>query len=392
MPGGKISYLNRLYDKYSKYNFRRQKYNKKVEGSSPPSVFIGRMNYPKVYVGPLVPEKHGDTEIFDMPEKWLAKTPDNVIDFRMQLIRGKEKLDVNDVDSRLANILREITLSKKSVEMEASFKKEPRGTFFNEETQPFGPSAPLEKMDADVGKFDQHMGKAHNDTDLLAREAVTTLYKKGVMVSSIQKAFSTGSFGSKRKLVPTRWSITAVDDTISLHLMEAIKTYPVIDTYQIYEYKIYNNYFLILLMPTQWQYEFLEAFIKVMGKEEVLFSDWEPFKGRSKYASIGGCYYSTRLALAEKLEKMKKQAGAIVFRESYPGYIPLGVWLVRECTRKALCGKPLEFENISSSLNYIASKLWLPMWRYRKTSVLLKQRRLSDYLGNSRLPAGGISP
>ncbi len=378
MVSGKIGYLNRLY---SKYNFKSVKYGRNISGASPPSVFVGRSNYPKVYAGPLVPGVHGDTQIMDMPEKWLEKTPSDVIDFRMQLVRGKELTDVNDSEGRLASMLRDIVLSRNSVEMEASFRKEPRGVFFNEETQPFGPSALIEKVEVEPGKFEHHMEKAYYDTDLLAKNAVVYLYDKGVMVSSIQKAFSTASFGlgKNRKLVPTRWSITAVDDTLSLHLLENVKGFEKIGSYQVYEFSAYSNYFAILLTPASWQYEFLEAFIRVLGSEEVIFSDWEPFAGRKEYASIGGCYYSTKLAVAEKLNEMNRQAGAIVFRESYPGYTPLGVWLVRECARTALDSAPREFDDLNSSLSYISSKLQLPMSRYRKQSMLLKQKVLLDF-------------
>lgn len=375
---GKITYLNRLY---SKYNFKTVKYGKNIQGASPPSIFIGRKNYPKVYIGPLVPQQHGSTEIMDQPESWLEKQPEDVISYRMQLIRGKKLIKIDDVENRTATMLREMILSKNSVEMEAVFKKEPRGLNFHEETQPFGPSALIDKMQIDSGKFDHKMEKAHYDTDLLSRDAIINLYDKGVLVSSIQKAFSIGSFGldKNRKLVPTRWSITAVDDTLSLDLLEKVKKNPVIDSYKLYEFKSFNNYFIVLLTPTNWQYEFLEAFIRVMENEEHLFSDWEPYHGRKKYASIGGCYYSTRLAITEKLDKMKKQSGAIVFRESYPGYTPLGVWLVRECVRNALTNKPLEFDNMQSALSYVSTKLWLSMGRYNEQSILLRQKNLLDY-------------
>lgn len=376
MIRGKIRYLNRLY---SRFNFKPAGYGKNISGASPPSVFVGRKNYPKVYAGPLIPQSHGDTQMMDFPERWLEKQPSDVINFRMQLVRGKQRTDVNDTESRLVAMLREVTLSKKSVEMEASFRKEPRGIFFNEETQPFGPSAPLEKIEIESAKFERHMEKAYCDTDMLARDAVVYLYRSGVPVSSVQKAFSTASFGIRRKLVPTRWSITAVDDALAMHLLEKVKEYPKIDSYRVYEFKSYNNFFAILLLPTGWQYEFLEAFIRVMGSEEVMFSDWEPFRGRKEYASIGGCYYSTKLAVAEKLEEMKKQAGAIVFRESYPGYTPLGVWLVRECARAALSSVPKEFSDLSSSMKYVSSRLWLPEWKYRKQSVLMKQKMLLEF-------------
>src|SRR3989338_3791813 len=113
--------------------------------------------------------------MMDFPERWLEKQPSDVINFRMQLVRGKQRTDVNDTESRLVTMLREVTLSKKSVEMEAEFKKEPRGIFFNEETQPFGPSAPLEKIEIESAKFEHHMEKAYCDTDMLARDAVIYL-------------------------------------------------------------------------------------------------------------------------------------------------------------------------------------------------------------------------
>ena len=42
-----------------------------MEGSSPPSVFIGSYAYPKVYAGPIITGLHGDTRIMDAPESWI---------------------------------------------------------------------------------------------------------------------------------------------------------------------------------------------------------------------------------------------------------------------------------------------------------------------------------
>ena len=39
-----------------------------LSGTSPPSVFVGSYNYPKVGVGPMVPPIHGDTSLLDIPE------------------------------------------------------------------------------------------------------------------------------------------------------------------------------------------------------------------------------------------------------------------------------------------------------------------------------------
>ncbi|MBI3190471.1 hypothetical protein HYZ41_02085 [archaeon] len=224
------------------------------------------------------------------------------------------------------------------------------------------------------------MGKVYYDTDMLSKDAVVDLYQHGLPISSIQKAFSTGSFGKERnrKLVPTRWSITAVDDMLGKRLIEDIKNNPTINSYQVYECNKLNSRFLVMMMPTEWQYEFLEAFAHVFGSEEMLFVDWEGFEGRKTYAGMGGCYYSARLAVAEKLKKMNKQAGALVFRESYHGYVPLGVWLVREHVRAAMNSQPKNFADFDSALSYIYSKLLLHPSNYVKQSVLLKKSILKN--------------
>ncbi len=380
--GGKTAYLKKLTDKFQ---FKSIDVGTEMDGSSPPGVFVGRFGYPKVLIGPLLTPQHGDTEVMDKPEAWIPekKNPDDVINYRLNLVRGKQSVGIKELDNKLVQQMREIALAKNSVESEASFTKKPRGFNINEETQPFGPSAELNKFSVGNVKWEQKLEKVFNDTDLKARDAVLDSYKKGVLVSQIQKAFSIGSMGMKdnRKLVPTRWSITAIDDTIGKHLVDEVKQNDLISEYRVYEFKAFNNYFAIMLTPTFWQYEWMEAFIKVMGNEVAVFADHEEFTGKKEYSSVGGCFYSVRLAVAEKLKEERRQAGAIVFREAYPGYVPLGVWLCRELTRNAMKTKPLLFENESSALNHISSKLMLSMDRFRRESVFLntKQMMITNY-------------
>jgi hypothetical protein len=65
-----------------------------IEGMSPPSVFIGRIGYPNVYAGPLVPPVHEDTGIYDLPEQWFGKSMDEIVGFRSLLVRGKHRVNV----------------------------------------------------------------------------------------------------------------------------------------------------------------------------------------------------------------------------------------------------------------------------------------------------------
>ena len=372
----KNRYLQNLY---SRIPLRSVVLSQSMEGVTPPSVFVGRVGYPKVSIGPMMTVEADDPVTVDRPENWSRSTVEDILSFRMQLVRGTHSVGVKENNSFVQN-MQEIALAKNSVDIETQFTKVPTGTFINEEVQPYGPTAPIKSVSTGSIKMEKNMEKAYYDTDLLSKNAVINLYGRGIPVSSIKKAFSTGSFGKEknRKLVPTRWSITAVDDTIGKQLISDIKNYETVGDYSVYECNKLNNRFLILLTPTEWQYEFLEAFVHVFGSEEMLFVDYEGREGRKTYAGMGGCYYSARLAVAEKLKKMKKQAGALVFRESYHGYVPLGVWLIREHVREAMRSQPRNFSDFDSALGYIYSKLLLHPSRYVRQSTLLRQQILKN--------------
>ncbi len=387
MIRGKASYLNRLY---SKMSFKTVEYSEKLSGSSPPSVFIGRVGYPRVAVGPLLTVEQGDSSILDLPEEWLPgnKTAADIVDFRMQLIRGKQSVNVKDPSSsrKIISTLQEIALAKNSLDVEAEFKKKPEGLFFHEEVQPFGPSAALKELSLGNSRLNPQLEKAHYDTDLKAKDAVIQLYEKGVLFSSIQKAFSTGAFGigKSRKLVPTRWSISAVDSALSSYLLEEIKAYEPIEQFRVYESTTLNNRFIVLLMPAMWRYEWIEAFFpSIVGDKLEIFGDHERFGRKSEYSPVGGCYYSARLAVAEKLKEEKRQAGVIILREAYPGYIPLGVFNVRENVRRAMQLGCQQFETFNAAVAYASSRLKLKLGAWLQHSTLLReefvQRRLKEF-------------
>ncbi len=365
---------------------------KEIDGSSPPSVFVGRIGYPKVYVGPLIPPFKGNTEFLDLPEKWYGRSIMEIVDFRFLLVRGMKRIKVFETEGKIQDMLKELALAKKPVDSDAVFKKKPLHRIsLSSEAQPFGPSAPLKDLKIYPSKADWRIEKAYYDTDWKASEAVYWLYQKNLPVSKIQRAFSVGLLGieEKRRLVPTRWSITAVDDIISRKLVEEIKQFETIDEYRVFENYYLDNRWIILMIPRFWSYESMEAWYPgtVWNPEKYIAigGDWEGFNGRTSYASIGGCYYSGRLACAEYLAKEKRQATVIILREIHPGYImPVGVWNVRETVRHALENEPKRFETLESALSYIAQKLEIPLSAWIKNSDLLrnllKQKTLNDFL------------
>lgn len=359
-----------------------QEVGKELDGSTPPSVFIGSWNYPRIYAGPMIAPQHGDTMIMDRPESWIPekKSQEEIIRYRLNLIRGKREVKVTDLDGRFAEMLRDISLSASSIESEAQFVQAPRGMSFSDEHTPFGPSAPLERFEISNAKWNQDLEKVYYDGDLKAADAVEDLHQKGLPFSSIQKAFSVGAMGTKkrRRLVPTRWSITACDSTLGNRLLHQVREYDPIDCCQVREFASLNNYYAVLLLPTAWQYEWMEAFLRIMGKEELLFSDFEGNGGKKGYSRVGGCYYSCKMAVLEALAREKRQAGAIILREAYTGYVPLGVFNVRENVRNAMQQKPLEFENLKAALGYVSTRVELPVKRFVRQSDLLREELKSQ--------------
>jgi len=367
-----------------------------ISGASPPSVFIGRIGYPNVYAGPLVPPVEGDTSMFDLPELWFGKSMDEIVAFRSMLIRGKQRVHVQKFSEagKIIQGTRELALAIKPVDVELSLTKKPHGSIFlSDEIQPFGPSAPIRDLKISNTTWDQQIEKAYSDTDLKAVPAVLELYRKGVFETKIQRALSVGAFGieKNRRLVPTRWSITAVDDIISKNLMDQVRQSPEINEYRVYESQYLDNIFEVLMIPREWNYEAIEAWYPGTvwnpdGKQTVMFGDWEGHDGRTTYAEIGGCYYAARLAVCELLVKERRQATVIVLREAHPGYImPVGVWQVRENVKNAMRQKPLTFNTLNEALGRIATQFTIPLQSWIRESHLVRnalfQKRITDFFG-----------
>ncbi|MEM3551097.1 MAG: hypothetical protein QXV01_08420, partial [Candidatus Bathyarchaeia archaeon] len=244
--------------------------------------------------------------------------------------------------------------------------------------------------------WNHQIEKAYYDSDLKAAEAVSELYNRGVLISKIQKAFSVGALGleKNRRLVPTRWSITAVDSIVSKIMIERVKDFPELGEYRVYESRYLDNIFEVLMIPGAWSYEAIEAWYpgtvwNPHGRNVVLYSDWEGYEGRTNYAEIGGCYYAARLAVCEQLTKERRQAAVIVLREAHPGYImPVGVWQVRENVRNAMKQKPLTFQTLEEAIKHISTRFQISIQKWISRSKLLKdalfQKKITDFIEKAR--------
>ncbi len=362
-----------------------------VYGSSPPDIFIGRFGYPNVYIGPLVPPSSGDTSIMATPEMWVGKSIEEIVGYRSSLIRGMYRTNIHNADNgRIEEMITELAIADKFSGVEEKLKHKPTlNMHFDENSQPYGPSAGLKDMRIDNSRANPQLEKAYFDTDMSATRAIIELYEKGVPVSKIQKSLAGGilGYGKNRKFVPTRWSITAVDDTLSKDKLKTVKHNDIIDTIKVYPLVALDNRWLVIVIPGAWEYELVEAWYPntTWNRENPnieIYSSYEPFSGRTKYAEIGGCYYAARLASSELLDKLKKQGKVVILREAHPGYImPMGVWNVREHVREALRGRPVELNSLNELFAYITTKMDIPIADWIKNSTLLtlslKQKRLA---------------
>ncbi|MHA1296445.1 MAG: hypothetical protein ACTSPH_07545, partial [Promethearchaeota archaeon] len=145
----------------------------------------------------------------------------------------------------------------------------------------------------------------------------------------MKRVFSAGLLGTKdkRRLVPTRWAITAVDDIISKALIKEIKQFPEINEYLIFESSYLDNHFKILLFPGKFAYEMNEVWapnslwnVSLNGSnwnlKPQIMTDYEFYEGRKNYASnITGAYYAARKEVCEYLYNIRRQARVLIFRE-----------------------------------------------------------------------------
>lgn len=377
--------------------YSTQKISRKIgtefQGTNPNSMFVSWHNYPEVSIAPMTASECLDSvlaEKIDNDQKWFGMPVQSILDFRQQLIRSTQRIKVDSASNPSYDLmeLQEVILARKPVDLAVELKKVPAPKLeFNEFFAPMGPSAPQKSIQLQENpSIDRKLDYLANDVDVKASAALTELFDYGIEANKLIKVFSAGLLGVKknRVFVPTRWSITAVDDTLSKHLIKGIKSFQQLSSIKLFSSNYLDNLFFVLLVPGEWSFEMLESWIpgsvwypKADSASINVIQDYESFKGRKNYASnITGAYYSARLATAEYLDKIKRQASCVVFREINPGYsIPLGVWQIRENVRHAFKQKPLEFQDLSLALKFIEKKLSVPFNKYLHASKLLDQKQ-----------------
>ncbi len=368
-------------------------------GSSPPEIFVGRIGYPLVNMGILSPQERGQTEEMSLPEIWYEKklTIKDILNFRGRLIysRFKSKIKDSRTNKKFLKIMQEISLSNRPVSVEIFLKKPVKeGINVDKHLPLIGNPAPLKAARLEENPHvEKKVDYLVSDIDNKASNSIKELYRSKIQVSNIIKILSAGMLGLKknRKLVPTRWAVTAIDDILSKFLLEKIRYYQEISEILLFHSEYVGNHYEFLLLPDKFSFEVIEA--KMPGSvwnpfsnSVLLMQDYEGFNGRKTYAeNVTGAYYANRMAVCEYLERIKRQASCLVLRECREEYYaPLGVGILREASRDAFKQKPEKFDSIEEVLQKVQSRMKLPIQLFKEKSRLLKehkkQTRLSRWL------------
>jgi hypothetical protein len=381
-----------------------------VVGSVSPSIFVGRSNYPTVSTGLLSPVgRENAAERFRTSAAWYDEGVSiaDVFDRRTSLLNSTRGVAVEDagVDETggvhdawdgWLGVQREVAIADRPVDVEIGLDSTP-DLDFDIGTQdiktPTGPRAAART--ATLGEnphVPRPVKKTLEDDDWRAEGAMTYLYRRGFDVYEINTILSAGALGqgSNRRLVPTRWSITAVDDTVGRFLRGSIRDNPTIDRIEVHRNEYLGNAFWVILVPGRWEYELVE--MKSPG------SIWNPDpeagiylaaasegrEGRTGYVEeTAGAYYAARLGALEHLDERDRQAKALVLRHVSDDYWgPVGVWQVREAVRNAFAGEHGTAETFGEAVRGVAEHLPISLGRLRRKSTMAAglQANLGDFV------------
>ncbi len=349
---------------------------RELVGPSPPSMFVGRHGYPDVRAGPSATWTADEADSTHLasgdPADLFGRPLEEVAARHANLITGGRVMRVRSAQSpdQMLETTQEIAMAERSVDVELDFARPiavGRSPTFDSMSTPLGPSGEVLRAEV-VGhaSIPRKVDSIANEEDLLANEAIGELAGASIGEAQISRLLSSGLLGKadNRKLVPTRWSITATDDMLSKQLWDKVRHYPSIDKVQVYEATYLDNRFHVVLTPGLWAFHMLEAWTRGSvwtGTGKVL-GDWEDLEPRKEYAHrITGAYYSARLGVLEYMDSIRRSGACLIWRDIGPEYwAPVGVWLIRETVREAMRSPAKEFDTLEQAVQYVAPRVSAP--------------------------------
>jgi hypothetical protein len=373
----------KLAEKYKKLYGKSIILKKDINGYTPPSNLISSINYPKLSLGVLT-SYNENIEIYDNPIYWAKNNIDveEIIKSRISLINAKKIVDANlpRKNDKLYNEILDSMLSVKSINLEIHFNKISENMKISKIIGLYGYSGIIDKIK--INENPKIPNEIYKIEEMKAEDSIYYLYKSGMSDYYLSRLFSMGFFGYKinKKLVPSKWAITAVHEILEKKIKEEIKDYSKInDKYYLFYYSLYGNDFYGVFFPGNGNCELIETLIP-----------GSVYNLDSKYSIIGrddesGGYSALKLSFAEFMRNYKMVGNLVVFRFVTKEYkIPLGVWVVREGTKYMLNNLIEKFDNYNELIEYLNNKFMnkynVSVYKLRKYSNLLKQKSILNFI------------
>ncbi len=360
-----------------------------VDGSTPPSAVVGEKGYPRVSLSfNLAPGVVGEqARVYEDPVNWWGKaTIYDIINYRSSLISNFSSIQITDVWKLYERELSLAVVSERPVQSESKISGKLEAKLrFDGYVLPRGPSVKAEEIRVvENPKVPRMLEKLIQD-DVKATEGVVSLYESGQDIYRIIDALSLGLLGTRkgRKLVPTRWAITAVDSIVGKELHDRVVSLPAINEVLVFYQGYLGNHFHVILYPSSYSTSWVEIWHQMaLWSSELVITDLqEDYWGN--YDTLDGGYMAARTSVLEYLNSISRSAGVIIIREITKDYFaPLGNWHIRETVKRAFQNRIAKTSSLGEALDLVQSRLKekrVNLREIRTIRSILSQRKIDEF-------------
>lgn len=367
----------RLAEKIKKLYGRRILLKDNFNGITPPSNLVTVKKYPILNLGVLASEETVNLNIED-PSYLATKNYsfEDIIKHKSLLINFYTPVSAYDVkDNKFYEKVLEISQSIKSLDIEVKIKKIFEERFHTKIFSFFGFKGKIEQLS--INDNPKIPNILYEISEISAKEGVVKLYESNFSDYYISRLFSLGFFGYSinRKLVPSKWSITAVQRIIEEKINREIKDFKIISSYFLSQNRIYGNDLYGIIFPGNGEVEMLEVLMPGSA-----------YNREGNYPIIGkdsesGGYYAVRLSFKEFLRMNKFRANLLLIRVVTNEYkFPLGSWVLREGT-KIMFKKKIEiYSSMNEILNHLNNIFWnkynMTIFKIIKNSEIINRKSI----------------
>ena len=367
-----------------------------LQAISPPDFLVGEFSYPNVNLGPISnPNVEDKDEI--LLERLIQRGQYDLIDIlkiRLNFLYSYNKVNVNIARKPTypPEPIKELAISIKPLETELELLKYPKPRIsLDADIPPIGLRAPLRKLEVVDNAYAPRKLEEAIYEDEKSSILLFELYSHGISNYHLMRLLSLGLLGKKnnKKLVPTRWAITATDSVLGNWFLKNIKRSPSFSKSAVYYHSHLGNEYYIWIIPSDyWAFEMFEiwmpmsVWVRRPGKP-VLIHVYESYNGKPN--KMDGGYYAIRFSVLEALQRWRRKGKVIAFRIINPEYFAgVGSWQIREGVRIALTKKPLlhgDFDEIRSQIfGLIREKTGLDLEGKSRVIKMVKEVKLLDFI------------